>query len=90
MNHFFNNIISQCQIAVSGFFVLLVKSSFIFYLIHLGVFADVTIKSLSFLKISNDYLTLLLLFIIISYLSICIYIIIEKPIYNFFRKLILY
>ena len=74
----------------SNFFILLGKSSFIFYLINLGVFADVTIKSLSFLKISNDYLTLLLLFIIISCLSICIYIIIEKPIYNFFRKLILY
>ena len=74
----------------SNFFILLGQSSFIFYLIHLGVFADFTIKFLSFLKISNDYLTFLFLFIIISCISICFSKIIEKPIYNFFRKLILY
>lgn len=62
----------------SKLFILLGRSSYAFYLIHVGLFAGVCQK----------YVTqnLVLLFILIQLASIALYLIIEKPTTNFLRK----
>lgn len=64
----------------STIFNLLGKSSYVFYLIHIGVF------SLLFkMFMSNNFL----LFIVLNLTSIVLYLYVEKPLNNFFRSKII-
>ena len=70
-----NTLISR--ILGSGLFVLLGKSSYIFYLIHLGVF------SLLLHKITNNYI---LIFLALNIISILLFKFIEEPLNLYLRK----
>lgn len=67
----------------SKLFILLGKSSYIFYLIHMGIFSSL----LPMLGLKGSLFSYLMNFVIINIISIVLYKYLEEPINNFIRKL---
>ena len=65
------------KILSTKLFELLGKSSYVFYLIHMGVFFNI---------LNNFNFSLITIFLILNMLSIVIYYLIEKPLNNYIRN----